>query len=33
MAAELRIVADRLAGEPHLRRESETLRRLARTLE
>jgi hypothetical protein len=33
MAAELRAVAERLADEPHLRRESETLRRLARTLE
>lgn len=33
MAAELRVVADRLADEPHLRHESETLRRLARTLD
>ena len=33
IAAELRSVADRLAGEPHLRRESETLRRVARTLD
>lgn len=33
MAAELRVVAGRLDDEPHLRRESETLRRLARTLD